>query len=52
MNNEQGDYILIGSDLTSMRLQPGFVEGIKADRKQFTTLVAAVDEAETKLGLK
>ena len=41
MNNEQGDYILIGTDLTGMRLQPGFVEGIKADGKQFATLAAA-----------
>jgi hypothetical protein len=38
MSDTQGDYTLIGSDLTSLLLQPGFVEGIVADRKHFATL--------------
>ncbi|MCP4287756.1 MAG: hypothetical protein GY792_25515 [Gammaproteobacteria bacterium] len=41
MNNTQGDYTLIGTDLTGLWLQPGFVEGIVAERKRFATLVKA-----------
>jgi hypothetical protein len=37
----QGDYTLIGTDLTDLWLQPGFVEGIVADRKRFATLEEA-----------
>src|SRR5688500_5808742 len=38
MSDTQGDYTLIGRDLTSLLLQPGFVEGIVADHKRFATL--------------
>jgi len=37
----QGDYTLIDADLSGLWLQPGFVEGIVADRKQFATLAEA-----------
>jgi hypothetical protein len=37
----QANYTLIGSDLTGLWLQPGFVEGIVADRKYFATLAEA-----------
>ncbi len=35
---EEPDYTLTGKDLTGFWLQPGFVEGITADRKRFRTL--------------
>jgi hypothetical protein len=41
MNHTQGDYTLIGADLTGLWLQPGFVEGIVADGKRFASLEAA-----------
>ncbi|MEO1614976.1 MAG: hypothetical protein AAFV88_03950 [Planctomycetota bacterium] len=37
----QGDYTLVGEDLTGFWLQPGFVEGIVADRQQFSSLPKA-----------
>jgi hypothetical protein len=40
MNHRQGDYTLIGADLDGLWLQPGFVEGIVADRKRFASLEA------------
>lgn len=41
MNDTQADYTLLGNDLTSLSLQPGFVEGIVADGKRFATLAKA-----------
>jgi hypothetical protein len=41
MNKMQEDYTLLGTDITSLWLQPGFVEGIVADRKHFATLTEA-----------
>ena len=38
---EEVDYTLIGRDLTGLWLQPGFVEGVIADRKSFATLEEA-----------
>jgi len=40
-NNLTEDYILVGKDLSGMWLQPGFVEGIIADRKSFSSLQEA-----------
>ncbi len=39
--NKEGDYILIGTNLTGIWLQPGFVEGIEADGKRFSSLAEA-----------
>ena len=39
--NNKEDYILIGKDLSGVWLQPGFVEGIIADKKSFSSLEKA-----------
>lgn len=41
LNHSYGDYTLIGTDLTGLWLQPGFVEGIISDKKRFETLSSA-----------
>ncbi len=41
MSGSEGDYTLIGADLTGLWLQPGFVEGVVADGRRFRTLEAA-----------
>jgi hypothetical protein len=41
MSKMPDDYTLIGTDITALWLQPGFVEGIVADRQRFATLAEA-----------
>ncbi len=41
MRQMQGEYPLLDADLTGLWLQPGFVEGVVAERKRFASLEAA-----------